>query len=129
MVYIVDTHALVWFFEKSDELGRAAQNILASQDARLIIPTIIIAELFYLSQRKKVSPSFKDIFQTIERDKRCVIYPLDINVLRFLPEKMDIHDGIICGTALVYKDLLKEDVKLITKDEEIVGSGIIETIW
>lgn len=129
MVYIVDTHALVWFFEESDELGKEALNILNSKDARLVIPTIVLSELFYLSQRKRITPSFEDIFQVIEQDNRCIIYPLDINVLGFLPKELDIHDGIICSTALVYRELMKEDVRLITKDKEILDSGIVETSW
>ena len=129
MVYIVDTHAVVWFFEESDELGKEALNILNSKDARLVIPTIVLSEIFYLSQRKRITPSFEDIFQVIEQDNRCIIYPLDINVLRFLPKGLDIHDGIICSTALVYRELMKEGVRLITKDKEIIDSGIVETSW
>ena len=129
MVYIVDTHAVVWFFEESDDLGKEALNILNSKDARLVIPTIVLSEIFYLSQRKRITPSFEDIFQVIEQDNRCIIYPLDINVLRFLPKGLDIHDGIICSTALVYRELMKEEVRLITKDKEIIDSGIVKTSW
>ncbi len=129
MVYVVDTHAIVWFFEESNELGKEALNILNSENSNLIIPTIVLAEIFYLSNRRKITPSFEIILQTIEQDERCIIYPLDINVLRFLPEGLSIHDGIICGTALVYRELLKEDVRFITKDKEIVDSGIIYTVW
>jgi len=129
MVYVVDSHAIVWFFEDSNELGRNALNVLNSKDSRLIIPTIVIAEIFYLSQRRKITSTFEDIFQVIEQDDRCLIYPLDINILRFLPPMLDIHDGIICGTVIVYRELLKEDVRLITKDKEILDSGIVDTLW
>ena len=129
MVYVVDTHAIVWFFEESNELGRNALNIFDSKSSRLIIPTIVLAEIFYLAQRRKITPPFEDIFQIIEQDDRCIIYPLDINVIRFLPDGLNIHDGIICGTALIYRELLKEDVRLITRDKEIIDSGIIATIW
>lgn len=129
MVYVIDTHAIIWFFEDSRELGRNALTIFNSKDSRLIIPTIVIAEIFYLSQKRRITPSFEDVFRIIEQDERCIIYPLDINVIRLLPEGLDIHDGIICGTALVYEKLLEEDVKLITKDKEIMDLGIIATIW
>ena len=37
MIYVVDTHALVWFFENSDELGKNAKNAFDSEeDVRLI---------------------------------------------------------------------------------------------
>ncbi|MBI5892623.1 MAG: PIN domain-containing protein [Deltaproteobacteria bacterium] len=54
MVYVVDTHAIVWFFEESNELGRNALNMLDSKSSRLIIPTIVLAEIFYLAQRRKI---------------------------------------------------------------------------
>ena len=41
----------------------------------------------------------------------------------FMPVIWDIHDRIICGTALVYRDLLGEAVKILTKDEGIRDSG------
>ncbi len=72
MIYVVDTHALVWFFENSDELGKNAKNAFDSKGSKLIIPTIVPAEIFYLSQRKKIIPSFEEIFQVIEQDKRCM---------------------------------------------------------
>lgn len=81
MVYVVDTHAIVWFFEESEELGRDALRILGSKNSKFIIPSIVLAEIFYLSQRRKITPPFEDTLQTIEQDERCVIYPLDLNVL------------------------------------------------
>jgi PIN domain nuclease of toxin-antitoxin system len=129
MVYVVDTHALVWFFEESSELGKNALNALNSESSKIIIPTIVLAEIFYLSQQKRIESSFTDIIQAIEQDDRCIIYPLDLNVIRFLPERLNIHDGIICGTALVYKELLQEDIKLITKDKEIRELSIVDTLW
>ena len=129
MVYVVDTHAVIWFFEESSELGKNALNVLNSESSKIIIPTIVLAEIFYLSQQKRIAPSFTDIIQAIEQDDRCIIYPLDLNVIRFLPKGLNIHDGIICGTALVYKELLQEDIKLITKDREIRDLAIVETLW
>lgn len=129
MVYVVDTHALVWFFEESKELGGNALKVLSSDSSKLIIPTIVPAEIFYLSQRQRIAKSFNDILKTIEQDDRCIIYPLDLNVLKFLPKGLNIHDGIICGTALVYKELLREKVKLITKDREIARLALVDTIW
>ncbi len=40
--YIVDTHSLVWFLEKSPKLGKKARNALLDSDSSLIIPTIVL---------------------------------------------------------------------------------------
>jgi hypothetical protein len=65
----------------------------------------------------------------IERDDRFTVYPFDENVLSVMPLELDIHDAIIVGTALVYRDVLGADVRVITRDPRIQTSGIIETVW
>jgi len=58
-----------------------------------------------------------------------VVYPLDEQVVDKLPTALDIHDGIIVATALVYRDVLRHEVAVVTKDEMIAVSGLIEIIW
>ena len=41
----------------------------------------------------------------------------------------DIHDKIIVATALLYRDVLRQEVAVGTKDEMIAGSGLISVIW
>ncbi|HHT9125323.1 MAG TPA: hypothetical protein ACFYD6_05825 [Candidatus Brocadiia bacterium] len=53
MVYILDTHTLVWFFEGSIKLGHHAVNILRDNTQRLIIPSIALTEIKYLSSKKE----------------------------------------------------------------------------
>ena len=69
------------------------------------------------------------VFKAIAKDTRCVVYPLDSNVVSAMPTKLDIHDSIICGTALVYSELLEEEVQVVSRDEEIVDSGLVKTLW
>lgn len=129
MIYIIDTHTLVWYLEESNKLTPISIDIMENKSNKLVIPTIVLAEIKYLSTRSKVNLSLDDVLLHLESDACCILYPLDSNVVEFLPVSLDIHDGIICGTALVYKNLFREKVKIITKDEEIVNSGIVETIW
>ena len=46
-----------------------------------------------------------------------------------LPTTLDIHDAVIVGTALVYRDLLGQQVALITKDAAITTSGLVPVVW
>ena len=41
MVYVLDTHAVVWFLEGSSRLGAAARVALSDPVADLVIPTIV----------------------------------------------------------------------------------------
>jgi PIN domain nuclease of toxin-antitoxin system len=48
MLYVVDTHALIWFFEDNPKLGAQAKNILSDPDSQLILPTIALAETAWI---------------------------------------------------------------------------------
>lgn len=129
MIYIVDTHTLVWFLEGTDKVGSEAIKILRDPQQRLVVPSIVLGEIKYLAVRNRTRLSIDEVIQTIENDPRCVIYPLDSHVIQAMPVITDIHDGILYGTALLYRDVLGEDVGILTKDENLKDVGDIETIW
>ena len=128
--YIVDTHGLVWFLEKSQKLGEKAREALLDEGSNLIIPSIVLAEIKFLFGKNRFSTSLDHVFQTINEDPRCIVQPLDMDVISMLPTELEIHDAIIVATALFLKDRsFSDDVALITRDEEIISSKLIKTIW
>ena len=128
--YIIDTHALVWFLEQSPKLGKNAKSVFFDDDSTLIIPTIVLAEIKFLFGKKRFSTSLEEVFTVIENDPRCIVQPMDIDVVSMLPIKLEIHDAIITATALLFKgNPYFEDVEIITKDEEILKSKLVKTIW
>ena len=129
MTYIVDTHALVWFFEMSKRLGRRAAAVLRDETDDLVVPTIVLAELRHAAERGKVTATLEAVLRSLREDPRARIYPLDERVIECMPTGLDIHDAIICGTALMYQQLLQEDVKVLTRDKAIIGAGVVETAW
>lgn len=129
MIYLLDTHTLVWFFTKSKKLSKKALKILLDPNVKLIIPTIVLAEIKYLQFKLKIPVSFDEIYLAIYRDKRCMIYPLDEDVITYLAPKLEIHDAIICATAVAIKQKFKEEVFIITKDKKIHKFKSVKTIW
>lgn len=129
MIYIVDTHTLVWFLEGQGKIGSQALKILRDPQQRLVIPSIVLGEIKYLAARGRVKLILDEVIETIENDPRCVIYPLDSHIIQAMPVILDIHDGIICGTALLYRDVLGETVRILTRDEKIKNASGIETLW
>ncbi len=119
----------MWFLEKSRKLGSKAREILKDDSQQLVIPSIVLAEIKYLAFKGKTKLSLNEVLEVIQDDDRCVVYPLDSNVIEIMPPALDIHDGIICGTALLYRDILQQQVCLITRDDEIIKSGLIKTVW
>ena len=129
MVLIVDTHALIWFLEGSDRLSAVALAQLSDATNSIVVPTIVLTEIRYLYARNRIVVNVDDVIQTTESDERFWIYPLDLSVVEAVPLGLDIHDGIICGTALVQQSTGGNQVKVITRDAAIRNAGVVETLW
>lgn len=129
MIHVVDTHALVWFLEGSHRLSAVARQGLQSPDTEIVIPSIVLAEIVFLYGRGRIGVDLAKVLEHVSRTVNCTIYPLDETVVERLPTELDIHDGVIVATALVFRDVLGKDVALITKDARIRQSNVIKTVW
>ena len=128
--YIIDTHALVWFLEKSTKLGKNARKAILDPDSSIIIPSIVLAEIKFLYSKNRFSTSLEKVFSVIEDDPRCIIHPLDVDTVNMIPTTLEIHDAIITATALIFdRKSQPDDVVVITKDKEIIESRLVKTIW
>jgi len=127
--YILDTHPLVWFVEGNKRLSEKARLVLLDNTSQLVIPTIVLVEIKFLYSRKRIKVDVDGITKGILEADNCTVYPLDEEVVEKIPLNLDIHDAIISATALVYRDVLGYETKLISRDEKIIKSGIVETIW
>jgi len=129
MVHVVDTHALLWYLEDYEELGRRAGEILGDSAARLIVPTIVLAEARFITAKQKVALSWDQVIAAVSSDERFTAYPLTLDVLHRLSPDMEMHDAIVCATAVLVAESTSEGVQVITKDRAIAGSGLVETVW
>ncbi len=129
MVYVPDTHAIVWFLDKDPRLSPVAKNILADPNTILIVPTMVLVEITHLYGRGRISISPAVVKQKVLQSTNCSVHPLDEDVVAKIPASLDIHDAIIVATALVQRDDRQQAVTLITKDTRITQSGLIQTLW
>jgi len=125
MNYVVDTHYLVWYIvgrlpKKIDNLFKQVEQ----GQSTVFVPTIVLAEILYLIKNHKIILNYSDLIRKIEISDNIVPIPLDISILKLLPEidLSEIHDQIVVATAKLV------NAKLITKDREIIESNIIECI-
>src|SRR5437016_143544 len=112
MVYVLDTHAVVWFLEGSSRLGAAAKIAMNDPTADLVVPTIVLVETGFLYAKKRSTVDVNAVQQTLIAAANCIAYPLDEQVVSLIPTSLNIHDAIIVATALVYKDILKLPVEI-----------------
>ncbi len=61
MRYVADTHTLVWYFTNDKRLGAIAYNTLEGliEKGEILIPTIVLAELLYISERGRMNRYLK----------------------------------------------------------------------
>ena len=127
--YIVDTHPLIWHLEGNPRLSPMAKQILRDRNARIVVPTLVAIEPAFVSARKRTTVTLAEALEYIDVAPNCALWPLDREVIESTPITLNIHDGIIVGTAIMCRDVLGEHAVLITKDKEIAESGLVEVVW
>ena len=129
MYYVTDTHSLIWYLTEDKKLGKNALSIFNDADngkAIIIVPTIVLAEIISICEKKRVELKIREVLDKIKNSLNYIPYNLDVETLekvisiKNIPE---IHDKIIVAISLLTNS------KLITKDKEIVNSKLVEAIW
>ena len=126
MLYVTDTHALVWYI--LDTLPEAVDSVFTSAEkgeSTIFVPTIVLAECLYLIEKGKIDFNFDDLLKRIEMGKNFISTSFDFQVVTLLPEIKigELHDRIIVATAKML------NARLITKDRKIKEAGIVEVVW
>jgi PIN domain nuclease of toxin-antitoxin system len=128
-IFVTDTHALLWYLTEDKRLGKKALKIFEKADkgeAEIIIPTTVLAEALFITEKHRVDIKFMDIIKEIENSSNYFIHPLDMEVIlkcHELKEIPELHDRVIVATSLLL------DAKLITRDEIITDSKIVKVVW
>ncbi len=129
MLYLTDTHSLVWFLNRDSNLSDNARKtfLLAEKgEAIILIPTIVLAELLFICEKKSFKNNFLDFISLIKNSQNFVLYNLDLEVIiecNNLIKINEMHDRIIAATAKILNAIV------ITKDTQIKESGDVKIIW
>ena len=128
-LYVAETHALFWYFIASPLLGaqaRAAFDEGKQGQALIHIPAIVLAELYFLNEKRERPLDFATTFALLTQSAQFVLLPFEpIDTLRFERDKAvsDIHDRIIVGVAR------RVTATLLTRDAQIASTGVVATVW
>lgn len=129
MIIVTDTHPWIWFLAASPRLSADAKAALSDPSNVIVVSSIVMLEIRYLYNRRRISVSFGEALQHVEAATNVLLHPLDISVVTLAPDELEIHDAIIVGTALYLSDELKEPVPLVTRDKTISDSRLVPVIW
>ena len=129
MNYVLDTHALIWYFTGSKKLTRKAKEVIddcISKGGKLLVPTIVLSEALDIAEKGKVEFDFERMYQLINDNPAFQIIGFGTSIFDETLEVRDIqeiHDRIIVATARFYS------ADIITKDRIISSSGEVESLF
>ena len=129
MFIVTDTHPWVWFLTANTRLSSKAKELLSTPSNLIIIPTIVMMEIKYLYQHKRITLSFEEALQQIEASENVLLYPLDISIATIATITLDKHDAILVGTTIHLAAELGQPVSLVTVDKAITESKLVPVIW
>lgn len=127
--YVVDTHALYWYFTGHKNLSPKAKRVFqraAQGEVTLWIPTIVLAEIYYLLAKQKKDYLYSELFSHLQDTAQFNFGHFEAkDILSFaefasIPE---MHDRII---AVLSNNL---SATCITKDKEMMQSDLLRTLW
>lgn len=128
-MFCMDTHAIYWRRIGSKKLSGPAGQIFddgVNGNALLIVPHIVVAELFYLLEKHGRIGLFAQLLGDLQHLHYYRLEPLalaDLAALSSIPEIPEMHDRLI---ALAAKRL---DIPVVTKDKAMHACSQIRCIW
>ncbi|MBW1802669.1 MAG: PIN domain-containing protein [Deltaproteobacteria bacterium] len=128
MQYLADTVAIIRHFSKVGKIGKAAKLILQDADNgtnSILISIISLIEILYLSERNKIPLDFEEMKHKLLQLDNYKILDLDFDIVETAKDVkgFELHDRLIVSAALFL------NVPILTSDQIIRDSGIIEVIW
>ena len=129
LVFVADTHALVFALIDSPTLGKKAKEIFKraeKKEVKIVFSIITLLELISLCEKKILPIEFNKLLDMILSNSSYDIFPLNESILRKISEfkqLRDLHDRAILATAFELR------VPLITKDSKLKDYGLVKIIW
>ena len=128
MHYLADTVAIIRHFAKIGAIGKTAKQLLRDADrgkVTIFLSIISLVEILYLSERHKIPLDIDVVKTQLHALDNYRIVDLDLEIVETAKRVtgLELHDRLIVASAL------SVHVPILTSDEMIRESGIVQTIW
>ena len=128
-VYVADTHAFYWYLQNPNRLSPAADAIFRLAEAggaTIIVPAIVMAELYYVAKKMSHDISLRKLIDEIDETTGFYLSALDREQLeRFetFDDITEMHDRLIAAEALAKQAII------VSKDKVIADCSLVTTVW
>ncbi|MBW7959705.1 MAG: type II toxin-antitoxin system VapC family toxin [Candidatus Promineofilum sp.] len=130
--YVTDTHALIWYLQDSDKLGREADIAFEACDrgeVTIVIPTLCLIELIYLQEKGRIPRELKKTLDEhlalgLTNFVTADLTPAVVSALETIPRDLvpDLPDRVIAATAKAL------NLPLLSRDRALQRSGL-NVVW
>ena len=117
MKYLLDTHTLIWYFERKLEVNKKPKTLIDNHENSIYVSIVSIWEIVIKQCAKRLHLNFTidDLFESI-KIRGYTLLPIKEEHLRFNLDLPMIHgdpfDRLLIATAI------SENMKFITSDKE-----------
>ncbi len=129
MIYLTDTHALIWFLTADSRLSPAARDVFEEAEKGktiILITTISLLEILYVCEKKGKKEEFTALLRDLLGSLNYIVLDVTLDAVLLcadLPLVEEMHDRIIVAISK------QVHAVLITKDKNIITSGYVNVVW
>ncbi len=125
--FVADTMAVILWLEKRKMPQKVKELFIHAEknEIALHVPAMVLAEIGYLSEKKKIELTLTDTIGWL-RKHNIAVHHTGIDSIKSAFEITDIpelHDRIIAASGVVL------ECPIITNDPRIIDSKFVATIW
>jgi PIN domain nuclease of toxin-antitoxin system len=127
--FVIDTHTLYWHLTDPSKLSAVARQVFQEAGAGraiLVVPHIVLAELFWVFQKYGQSAQFAPTLAGLQATGLYRFEDNTLDDLRDLPNFSavpEMHDRLIAILAS------RLGASIVTKDNSLLSSRIVRCIW
>jgi PIN domain nuclease of toxin-antitoxin system len=127
--YVIDTHILWWYISGNvKKLNRAARRAFEEGENRraiLYVPVITLVEIWDVNHNHGYPFDFRSILQMLQQTAQFVFVPFDVDDVEAYSELAAIPQS---RDRMIAAACRKMAAPLLTVDQEIIDSGVVEVI-
>lgn len=128
-LYVADTHAVYWYRTGSPKLGSragAAFDEGARGEAIIFVPSIVLAELYFLNEKAGHPLDFRAELDRWHEAAQFIFVAFDAKHVADFDDDASVtemHDRIIVGVAR------RLNATLLTRDVNVQQNASVTAIW